>query len=184
MRAQKIYQRMLDAYERGKNPEAKPDIVTCNSILNACAFEPSDSQADRATTMDIAIQSLEAFQAPAPAYGWPNHITFSNMLLAIARQMPMSASRFDLAEATFWQCCKAGHVSALVITHLRNALDEDRLKSIMGSALFVNRHDSFSYDMRRLPREWRRYAPRPKERTGGPQKHTRRPLRGEPENMQ
>jgi hypothetical protein len=124
--------------------------------------------------MEIAIQSLEAFQAPAPTYGWPNHITFSNMLLAIGRQMPMSEMRLDLAEATFWQCCKAGHVSALVISHLRNALDEKRLKSVMGSALFVNRADAFSYDMRRLPREWRRCAPQPRDKAGQSQHLPRR----------
>lgn len=165
-RAHKLYRRMMDAFESGKNSNLKPDIITCNSLLNACAFETADSEADRAATMEIAIQCLETFQASAPTYGWPNHLTFGNMLLAIGRQMPMSERRLDLAEATFWQCCKAGHVSALVISHLRNALDEKRLKSVMGSSLFVNRADAFSYDMRRLPQEWRRCAPRPRDKTG------------------
>jgi hypothetical protein len=175
-RAHKLYQRMMDALESGKNPDLKPDITTCNSLLNACAFEKSDSEADRAAVMEIAIQSLEAFQAPAPTYGLPNHITFSNMLLAIGRQMPMSESRLDLAEATFWQCCKAGYVSPLVISHLRNALDEKRLKSVLGPALFVNRPDSFSYDLRRLPREWRRCAPQPRDDSGQGQHRPRRAL--------
>lgn len=163
-RAYKLYQRMMDAYESGRNSNVKPDIITCNSILNACAFERADSDADRAATVEVAIKSLEAFQGPAPKYGWPNHITFSNMLLTIGRQMPMNERRLDLAEATFWQCCKAGHVSALVISHLRNALDAQRLKSILGSALFVNRDDKFSYDMRKLPRDWKRFAPQRKVR--------------------
>jgi hypothetical protein len=165
---------MMGALESGKNPDLKPDITTCNSLLNACAFEISDSEADRAAAMEIAIQSFEAFQAAAPTYGWPNHITFSNMLLTIGRQMPMNDRRLDLAEATFWQCCKAGHVSALVISHLRNALDEKRLKSVMGPALFVNRPDLFSYDMRRLPREWRRCAPQPRNKSGQGQDRPRR----------
>lgn len=165
-RAHRLYLRMMDAFESGNNPNVKPDIITCNSILNACAFETAKSDADRAVTMDIAIQCLEAFQAPAPKYGWPNHSTYANMLLTIARQMPMSDRRLDLAEATFWQCCNAGHVSALVISHLRNALkDTQRLKTILGPALFVNRDDKFSYDMRKVPREWRRFAPRQQDKS-------------------
>jgi len=164
-KAYRLYQRMMEAYESGRNSSVKPDIITCNSILNACAFERADSDADRAAAVEIAIQSLEAFQAPAPKYGWPNQITYSNMLLTIGRQMPMNDRRLDLAEATFWQCCKAGHVSALVISHLRIALDAERLQSILGSALIVNRDDKFSYDMRKLPHEWRRFAPQQKDRS-------------------
>ena len=157
---------MMDAFELDKNPNVKPDIITFNSLLNACAFEKADSEADRAATIEVAIRSLEAFQARAPKYGWPNHVTYSKMLLAIGRQMPMNERRLDLAEATFWQCCKAGQVSPSVISHLRNALDAGRLQKILGSALIVNQDNKFLYDMRRLPNEWRRYAPtRRKERS-------------------
>lgn len=170
----KLYQRMMKAYESGRNPGVKPDLITCNSLLNACAFEQANSESDRAAAIEIAIQALEAFQTSAPKYGWPNHITFSNMLLVIGRQMPMNERRLDLAEATFWQCCKAGHVSSLVISHLRMALDAERLKSILGSALIVNREDKFSYDMRKLPRDWRRFAPQRKDRTRQAKNRSRR----------
>lgn len=176
VKAHALYRRMVDAFESGKNPSAKPDTVTCNSLLNACAFEAADSDAERAATMELAIQILEDFQAIAPSYGWPNHVTFSNMLLAIERQMPMSDRRLDLAEATFWQCCEVGHVSALVISNLRNALNDERLESIMGAALSVNRPDAFVYDMRRLPRDWRRYAPQPRAKAGQTYQRQRRAL--------
>jgi hypothetical protein len=173
-KAHKLYQRMMEALDSGKNPDLKPDITTCNSLLNACAFEKSETEADRAAAMETAIQSLEAFQALAPTYGWPNHMTFRNMLLTIGRQMPVSERHLDLAEATFWQCCKARHVSALVITHLQNAVDENRLKSVMGPALFVNRPDLFSNDIRQLPREWRRCAPQPRDKSRQGQDRPRR----------
>lgn len=173
-RAFDLYQRMMDAYESGRNLKVKPDIVTCNSILNACAFEKNESDADRAATVETAIHILEAFQTAAPKYGWPNHSTYSNMLLTIGRQMPMNERRLDLAEATFWQCCEAGHVSPLVISHLRIALDSKRLKSILGSALSENRGDKFSYDMSKLPCEWRRFAPQRKARPRKGQNRSRR----------
>lgn len=158
-KAYNIFRRMQEMFESGENVNARPDVVTYNSLLNACAFETSDSDDDRAATMKIAVQSFEAFQASAPNCGWPNHYTFSNMLLAIARQMPMNAKRENLAEATFWQCCKAGHVSPLVISHLRSAVNAERLQLILGSALLVNEVDRFRYDIHKLPREWRRFAP-------------------------
>jgi hypothetical protein len=108
---------------------------------------------------------LETFQAPAPTYGWPNRI-FSNMQLAIGRQMPVSERHLLLAKATFWHCSKAGHVNVLVVSHLQNALDEKWLKSVMSAALSVNWPDSFSYDMRRLPREWRRRVPQWRDKSG------------------
>ena len=43
-----------------KNPNIKLDIITCTSLLNACAFEKTDSEAGRANTMEIVIKSLEA----------------------------------------------------------------------------------------------------------------------------
>jgi hypothetical protein len=99
-----IYKTMLESYESGRNRDAKPDIITCNSVLNACAYENAVlTEADRAEIMEISIQTLEEFQSAAPTFGWPNYLTFSHVLLAISKHMPPNDRRSDLAEATFWQ---------------------------------------------------------------------------------
>jgi len=151
-----VLDRMLRSYKSG-NTYSKPDIITCNSILNSCAFAIGN---DRAAAMLVAINTLEKFQSAAPEFGWPNHITFGSMLTAISRQMPQSEKRCDLAEATFWQCCEAGHVSTLVVHSLRGAVTPQRLKKILGSALIANNEHLFKFEMRELPAKWKQFAPR------------------------
>lgn len=98
-----IYKRMLKLYDSKLNRDMKPDIITCNSILNACAFDTPGTDMERAEIIDIVVQTLEDFQSSAPAFGWPNSLTYSHVLSAIANHMPMSDQRMDMAKATFWQ---------------------------------------------------------------------------------
>jgi pentatricopeptide repeat protein len=155
-RAYAVFNRMLASYRAG-TADAKPDIITCNSILNACAFAMGG---DRAAAMQVAIDTLETFQSAAPEFGFPNHVTYGNMLTCISRQMPQSEKGCDLAEATFWQCCAAGHVSALVIHSLRAAVTPTRLKTILGPALIANDERSFIFEMHEMPFKWKQFAPR------------------------
>ena len=94
---------MFDSNESGQNIDAKPDIVTCNSVLNACAFETGCSKADRRTTMDIVVNTFETFQSASPLYGSPDHVTYAQVLLAISKHMSMDETRRKLAETTFYQ---------------------------------------------------------------------------------
>ena len=151
-----ILDQMLTSYKNGI-VDAKPDVITCNSILNACAFATGS---DRVKTMQVAIDTLEKFQSAAPEFGWPNHISYANMLMAISRQMPQSEKRCDLAEVTFWQCCEAGHVSILVVHSLRGAVTPSRLKKILGPALIANSESSFRFELREMPAKWKQFAPR------------------------
>jgi pentatricopeptide repeat protein len=141
--------------------KVKPDIITANSILHSCAFAVTESEAQRGKVMEYAIQTLEIFTRDAPSYGWPDHITYANMLLTIAKQMPLNEKRVSLAEATFWKCCEVGHVSSLVVQRLRLAIPADRLAAILGSAMLKNTEKSFIFDMKELPAEWKIYAPSP-----------------------
>lgn len=138
----------------------KPDIITANSVLHTCAFAASETESERAKAMEVAIQTLEIFTRDADKYGKPDHITFGNMLLAIAKQMPMSEKRISLAEATFWTCCEAGYVCSLVVQRLKLALPSERLTAILGSAILKNTESSFVFNMKELPAEWQKYAPR------------------------
>jgi len=160
-----IYQQMLDLYKSRKNILARPDIITCNSVLNACAFDQADSAEERAAIMDIVARTLEDFQASAPKYGWPNHLSYANTLKSIEKHVRDPEMRSEMAEATFWQCCKNGHVSVLVVTCLYRTLTPwIRFAELMGDALYSAQGENLHFNWRRLPREWTRFAPQPKER--------------------
>lgn len=98
-----ILERMIELFNSGKNTSAKPDIITCNSVLNACAFSKADSNLGKAELMEIVIKTFEIFQSSSPSYGYPDHSTYAQVLSAISKHMPEGDSRFDMAESTFWQ---------------------------------------------------------------------------------
>lgn len=169
LKCYEIYQKMLDLYTSGTNIHVKPDIITCNSVLNACAYETARSDADKAAILNVVVHTLEDFQSRAPEFGWPNHITYANVLLAIGRHTSSDdGKRIDLAEATFWQCCQSGHVSVLVINNLYSVIPWDRFSSLLGNALLSQEHESLHFNWKMLPKEWTRFSPRPKERRNSP----------------
>jgi hypothetical protein len=172
-KAYEIFQKMLDLFKSGSNLSCKPDMITCNSVLNAAAYEEANNEAERTELMDIVVNTFESFQSAAPKFGWPNHITYATLLMAIAKHTDDSDKRYDLAETTFWQCAESGNVSVLVINQLHKTLPWERFANLMGPALFSDEGEKLSFAWRDLSRKWTRFAPKPKQRiaTRPSQKH-------------
>jgi hypothetical protein len=155
---------MLDLFKSRRNVLAKPDIITCNSVLNACAYDNAETDQERAAIMDVVVKTLEDFQSSAPKFGWTNHLTYANTLQAIQKHVVDPLKRAELAEATFWQCCKNGHVSVPVVTSLHRALPWKRFFDLMSDAIQSGEGEPLHFNWKRLPREWTRFAPQPNER--------------------
>ena len=159
-----IYQKMLGLFRSRRNVLAKPDIITCNSVLNACAFDAAETDVERAAIMDIVVKIVEDFQSSAPKFGWPNHITYANTLQSIHKHVVDPRKRADLAETTFWQCCQKSLVSVPVVTSLHRALPWERFADLMSEAVLSGEGEPLHFNWSLLPREWTRFAPKPKER--------------------
>lgn len=155
---------MLELFRSRRNVLAKPDIITCNSVLNACAYDTAETEKEKAAIMDIVVKTLENFQSSAPKFGWPNHLTYANTLQAIDKHVIDPPRRADLAEATFWQCCQKGLVSIPVVTSLHRALSWNRFAALLSEALQSSEGEALHFNWRLLPRDWTRFAPQPKER--------------------
>jgi len=156
---------MMELYISRKNVLARPDIITCNSVLNACAFDHADSDDERAFILNIVAQTLEDFQTSAPKFGWPNHLSYAYALNAIEKHVLDPQKRAEMAEAIFWQCCQSGHVSVLVVTCLHRTLSPwKRFAELLGDALSSSAGEKLHFNYRRLPKEWTRHAPQSNER--------------------
>jgi len=151
---------LLQEMIKSRNNKAKPDIITCNSVLDSCAFAFADTESERARVIDVATKTMNIFTSKAPKYGWPDQITYANMLLTVTRVMPMGDKRSELARAVFQKCAKAGHVTPLVIQRLRYAVEGEDLAELLGAGLVVNHGSKFVFDMKAFPQEWTRYAPK------------------------
>lgn len=173
-----IFLHMLDQYRTGKNRYAKPDVITCNSVLNSCAYEEAADDDEKAEMIDMVVDVLETYQTNAPKFGWPNHVTYSHVLLAISKHLsPTDEKRQALAEATFWQCCDNGHVSVLVVNQLYRALPSwEHFKGLMGEALFSEEGDAkLGFNLRKLPPQWTRYVPMKRRQRLESRPSTKRP---------
>ena len=160
-----ILEHMVQLYQTGQNVDAKPDLITCNSVLNAAAFSPVPKDpAESEEIMEIAVRTADLFAAGD--YGHINHVTFVNLLLAMARHMPAGPRRTALATTTFWQCCQTGNLSVPVVTALYKVLDWEDFESHLGPALLSGPQDeTLRFQLEYLPESWSRFAPRAKERS-------------------
>lgn len=159
-----LYQQMVESYDSGLNRDVKPDVITCNSVLNACAYDDTASQTEKGRLLHTSIQTLEYFQSRAPEFGKPNHITYANALTVIMRQMASSPKREDLAETIFWQCCESGNTSVLVVNKLFKIVTYARLKTILGEALLSGEEERLRFDPTVFPKSWSRELPAAKKR--------------------
>jgi pentatricopeptide repeat protein len=159
---------LLQEMLQSSSAAAKPDIITANSILNACAYATASSSASMtavavaSSAVQIAIDTFEFFQQNAPTYGWPDHVTYGNLLLVVAQQMsPSSPRAIQMVETIFAQACQKGHVSPLVLQRLHRILPNDRLIALLGSKAIIElTSSSFVFDMAQLPSQWTQFAPR------------------------
>lgn len=171
-----ILQRMIAKAESGHSFLATPDIITCNSVLNACAFDKAKTQAEKEVIVKIAVDTLETFQQSIPRYGYPDDVTYSQVLYTITNQMATGEERDSLAEATFWQCCQAGHVNAKVVNALEQLLPWSRFSALMGSALKSQQGEKAAFNLSLFPRSWTRHAM--KRKIGDGSKASRKRDRG------
>ena len=160
-----ILEHMIELYESGRNVDAKPDLITCNSVLNAAAFSPIPRDpAESKEIMKIAVRTADLFASDD--YGQVNHMTFVNLLHTLAKHMPPGPRRTALATTIFWRCCQTGNLSVPVVTGLHQVLDWKDFENLLGPALLSDpREEMLRFQIGYLPAAWSRFAPKAKERS-------------------
>jgi len=146
-----ILKHMMSLYKSGRLPDAKPDTVSFNSVLNACAYETE--RGDGEGIMKIVVQVFELLNS-SPEYGRPDQSTYVQVLASIAGHMDESdEKRTPMAEATFLQCASNGLVGPVVIPRLHAAVSRARFRQLMGPAS-KGRGDRLEFDVSELPPQW------------------------------
>lgn len=161
-----ILQHMIDLYESKKIIDAKPDLVTFNSVLNACVFEVPSTECSSEDVMKIAIDTFELLTAKDDSskggkgrFGKPDHHTYAQMLMIITNHLPIEdEKRISLAEALFYQCAEDGLVTERTIGKLEAALPTPNFEKVVGSALLNNKirvdGPELRFDMKLVPEKW------------------------------
>eukprot|EP00553_Chaetoceros_curvisetus_P007057 CAMPEP_0204632356 /NCGR_PEP_ID=MMETSP0717-20131115/24841_1 /ASSEMBLY_ACC=CAM_ASM_000666 /TAXON_ID=230516 /ORGANISM="Chaetoceros curvisetus" /LENGTH=314 /DNA_ID=CAMNT_0051650203 /DNA_START=24 /DNA_END=965 /DNA_ORIENTATION=+ len=151
-RAHKIFQRMVELHASGVNTNAKPDLISLNSLLNACAFTDNRDKDASSAALDIAISTYE--MCSAGEYGTLNHLTYGTMLMIFNKLLPRNDLRTDLMKNICYQCCQSGNLSGFVVTQLIRGLPTKDLKDVFGKAVVIDKMKKVRIDKRRVPKEW------------------------------
>ena len=158
-----LFHYMTELYDMGWNVDAKPDLITCNSVLNAAAFCHVSDDKGRTRVLQIATMTADIFLTGK--YGHVNHVTFVNLLVAITRHMSPGPRRTALATTAFWQCCQTGNLAVPVVVALHRVLDWDDFKGLLGDAVLSGpQEEKLRFDLDCVPKSWTRHAPRQSER--------------------
>mmetsp|Transcript_19775 Transcript_19775/g.28865 ORF Transcript_19775/g.28865 Transcript_19775/m.28865 type:complete len:175 (-) Transcript_19775:1252-1776(-) len=145
---------MVELYESKENVEAKPDLISLNSLLNACAFTDRRDEKAAAAAVDIAIKAYELFQKEE--YGKLNHLTYGLMIMVFNKLLPWNNLRTDLMKNIFYQACQTGNLSGFVVSQLQHGIATKDLKELFGKAAVVDKTKTVRIDKRRVPKEWSR----------------------------
>jgi hypothetical protein len=136
---------MRNSFQNGNN-DAKPNLRTLSTILNACAYTNGDESV-RLTAFNISRRVFREILSSDDV----NQIIFATFLKCCAL-IPPSAQRDSLVESTFQECRQRGMVDVKVILGLRRCLSPQKLKEALdGTSL-----SSGIISIEDIPPEWRR----------------------------
>jgi len=119
----------------------QPNIVTYNSVINACEHtRSSDDFSVAEEALHIATKVLEEIRLASLA----NHVTYGSFLGVLVNHMPESETRDKLLQLIFQKIVHEGQLSRLVLKGLEGAAPQTWKLLLQG------------YDVDNLPEEWTR----------------------------
>mmetsp|Transcript_7805 Transcript_7805/g.17616 ORF Transcript_7805/g.17616 Transcript_7805/m.17616 type:complete len:748 (-) Transcript_7805:33-2276(-) len=149
-RANKLFHRMLDLYTSESNLQAKPNIVTLNSLLNACAFaRVKGEEGHAAAILEVATNAFEKFADGE--YGSANGLTYFTMLKIFNKFLPMNDDRTEKMKNVFHQCCENGYLDKKVFNQLEKGVPTNELKYLLGNGFSMDAAGKVRIDKRKIP---------------------------------
>jgi hypothetical protein len=150
-KALRILRRMDKLYRSGYK-EARPNVLTYTSVLNAAAFPAlSADQRMKRKALDTAMFTLQELQASR--YDQPNELTYSTFLKACINLLSDDDETLrEVIKETFEQCKKDGQVGEKFLYRLREAAPPDLYKQLLADVTSTNNK---SVNVEDLPSTWR-----------------------------
>lgn len=130
-----------DVLRRMKQVGIRPNLISYNTVLNAC--EHTDSSDRVATEEALKVACLTFDELRSSPSSKANHVTYGSFLGTLGNLMPPD-SRQEIVRLVFRRCCLEGQASKLVLKKLRSAtVTEDRYRGLLEG-----------HDENKLPASW------------------------------
>jgi hypothetical protein len=154
-----------------EDPNVRPNRVTYNSVLNACA-----TSCPRAVEKSLEEQGMSSNLPSLPSMvrtiyeqllkidekQQPDHFTFGTVLKAVANLFWGEPDQVEFGKHVFVEACSRGHVSFGVLSQLREALPADVYRELLPpEAISPERSEPL---MNHIPKEWTRNMQEDKSR--------------------
>jgi hypothetical protein len=154
-----LLQRMHRLSKEG-HPNVRPNRVTYNSVLNACATSCPAAVADSLKEQDLEGRVPALPDMVRTIYTqlleneglWPDHFTFGTVLKAVANLFWGEPDQVEFGKMVFQEACTRGQVSFGVVSQLRQALPVDIYRQLLSSEAVCPNHPEAL--MNHIPKEW------------------------------
>lgn len=121
-RSLRVLRQMCERHAGGVK-EARPELYSFNSVLNACAFSYNGDQDEKKQALQIAEETFRILRERRydVAGGAPNSASYTYLLKCYSNLMPIGKKRDQACEDIFHQCCRDGQVNMGVLNALRKS---------------------------------------------------------------
>jgi hypothetical protein len=146
-RALEILRDMKEMYKETGNAEIRPNILTYNAAIDACARCQGNLE-QQGNAIKIAFAILKA--AEQDEHVQPNHITYATLIRATAHQLTSGPERSKVAAAVFTKAKEKGLVDFTTLKNLRKAVDITTMAELCDGIADQNG----SVDYNNIPAAW------------------------------
>jgi len=157
-KAQKA-QMILHQMSHATDPDGRPNVVTYNAVINACAFTHG-SPDRRRQALDVATCTYNELRMTGNLQ--PDCITYGSLLKACSNLLLAGPEKDVAVHEVFGRCCEDGQVNEMVLAQIRHAASEGLVRELLGRFGPVGR-----VGMHDLPRSWTCSVKQGKNQTGG-----------------
>ena len=154
-KAYAILNKMLEAYRLTGKDQMRPNEITYNTVLNACAFSAYTPNEEKKKALSIAVSIFNEMHKSDIVQ--PDAVSYGNMLKCIANLVPKGEVRNKMAVDVFTKCRNLGLVNGLVFDEIRRAVPADVLTDLLSEAMKRRRGKKLfsEWELRDLPHSWK-----------------------------
>jgi hypothetical protein len=154
-KAYAILSKMLETYQLTGKEQMRPNEITHNTVLNACAFSAYTPDEEKKKALSIAVNIFNEMRKSDLVH--PDAVTYGNMLKCISNLVPKGEVRNKMAIDLFTKCREEGLVNALVFDEIRRAVPIEVLSDILSAAMKRRRGKKLfsEWELKDLPQSWK-----------------------------
>ncbi len=163
--AQAILHKMNEFYVQTGDASLRPNAVTYNAVLNACAFSAMASDEERKEALKVALRTFQEMQQSTLSsikQGQGNviradSITYGTLLKCMANLIPIgNPSRIKMSCNLFEKCCAEGLVGEMAWNEFRRSVSRKTLVDILSKSpkIDIRNRSVAKIQMKDLPKDW------------------------------